>query len=128
MSANSSGSGFEFCIDALLRTRYAKVEKQWVSGWSGLFGQQIRCDFRCDNSFIVEVKFQDNPGSVEQKLVHSVEQIKQCHQIPTTLIMGGSGYSKGCLNWALKQSGGFLTKVQTTDQFISNLVSLGQHE
>ena len=123
----SSPAGYDACIEALLTTRYAKVEKQWLSAWSGLFDQQIRCDFRCDDSFIVEVKFQGSSGSVEQKLVHSVEQIKQCHQLPTTLVMGGCGYSKGCLDWALKQSGGHLTKVQTTDQFISKLGSRGKH-
>lgn len=126
MSANANGSGFEFCVKALLETRFSRVEPQWASGWIGLFGQAVRCDFCCDDSLIYEVKFQAVGGSAEQKLVYSIEQVKQCHQLPTVLILGGAGYSRGCLAWALQQSSGNLTAVMTVDQFVVSLVKAGR--
>lgn len=119
---NRNGSGFEVCIAALLRTNFSEVQEQWASSWIGLFGQQIRCDFRCDDRLIYEVKFQDVRGSVEQKIVHSIEQIKTCYHLPTILVMGGMGYSDGCIQWALQQTGGALIRVETVEKFISKLV------
>lgn len=126
MGSNSNGSGFEACVEGILKAYYEDVVPQWVSGWTGLFGGTIRCDFYCDEKIVYEVKFQDVSGSVEQKLVHSVEQIKQCHQLPTVLILGGSGYSRGCMAWALQQGGGGLMSVQTVDQFVASLVRKGR--
>lgn len=99
---------FEQAMKVLLEIHYPTVEDQVKTGWVGLFGQSIRADFLCASKngtqVVYEVKFQEVTGSADQKLVFAVEQIKQCHKIPTYLVLAGCGWSKGALKWGKSQS------------------------
>lgn len=93
-------------MEALLRIRYTDVTTQVKTNWTGLFGQKIRVDFLC-GSVAYEVKFQEVTGTADQKLVFAVEQIKRYHQVPTYLVLAGTGWGEGALAWG---------KAQTTDE------------
>lgn len=94
---------FENVVNALLVMRFgeAKIHDKSLN-WIGLFGQKIIPDFIAGN-FCFEVKYQDASGSVDQKIVYAVEQIRRCHQMPTYLIVAGEGWSVGAVNWLFAQ-------------------------
>jgi len=105
---SNPGNGYEQCIEAVLRQYYPVVNKQVKTNWKGLFGQSIRVDFLfgtgiLGTDFCLEVKWQGSKGTTEQKLVYAVEQIKKCHEVPTYILLGGSGWTNGAVDWAKKQ-------------------------
>lgn len=112
---------FEQAMQALLQIKYTSVQSQAKTDWVGLFGQKIRVDFLCGD-VAYEVKFQEVSGTADQKLVFAVEQIRQCHQIPTYLVLAGTGWGKGALGWGASQpSTDIFLGVLTMDNFLEHL-------
>jgi hypothetical protein len=96
---------FEKVIESLLAIKFESVQVQQKElNWIGLYGQKIIPDFVVPEKFCFEVKYQDVSGSVDQKLVYAVEQIRRCHKMPTYLIVAGEGWSIGALKWLFAQS------------------------
>lgn len=97
---------FEQALKALLETKYKPVTFQPPTNWIGLYGQKICPSFICyDNGkeLCFNVEFQDAPNTCEENLVFAVEQIKQCHQVPTYLILVGCSWSQGAISWVTSQ-------------------------
>lgn len=99
----------EKLVQGILEKSGFSVTPQYKSGWEGLFGQPITVDFfieRDDYVGCIELKYQNTQGTAEQKIVYSVEEIKRCHELPTTLVLFGNGFSNGCISWLHQQEMG----------------------
>lgn len=120
----STGKGFEKCIESLLISTFAEVQTKPQTNWTGIYGNVIIPDFICtdlnNKRFVVEVKWQQVKGTSEQKLIYSIEQSKR-YPYPAILVLGGCGWSKGCLNYVLNHDFS-PTKVQSLDGFFQWLI------
>ena len=88
-----------------LAKRYAKQ----VYIGSGIYGTAIYVDFYIFNSaaipngLIVECKWQQAGGSVDEKLPYLNLNIQSCYPSPTVVLIDGEGMKKGAINWLTQQ-------------------------
>ena len=54
------------------------------------------------DSLIIECKWQQTPGSVDEKYPFLIENIKQA-RLPTIILIDGGGYKPGALEWLIQQ-------------------------
>jgi len=85
--------------------------RQFHAGTS-IYGTPIYADFaiyhpqKWPDCLIVEAKWQQVGGSVDEKYPYLVLNIKSCHCYPTVLLLDGGGYKKGAEKWIRDQAGG----------------------
>jgi hypothetical protein len=85
--------------------RYAKQ----VYIGSGIYGTAIYVDFYVFNSvaipdgLIVECKWQQVGGSVDEKLPYLNLNIQTCYPSPAVVLIDGEGMKKGAINWLTRQ-------------------------
>jgi hypothetical protein len=145
--ANLNGDTLEHFVECLLQARgYVEFinykgqvfamrkaiggkqySKQPFCGYS-IYETQRKCDFltinqsKFPNGLIIECKWQQTSGSVDEKYpftVHNIEKTK----IPSIIVIGGEGYKKEALEWLKKQSGKdkALIGVYTMSEFQSHV-------
>lgn len=74
----------------------------------GIYGTDIKVDFvvyhhdKHPEPFIIECKWQQVAGSVDEKFPYLVENIK-LHPIDTILLLDGGGYKAGAESWVRNQ-------------------------
>lgn len=69
----------------------------------GLYSKKrgIRCDFilyhpeKHPNGIVIEAKYQKFSGSVDQKIVYLVKEVKSCYGYGTILVFDGDGFADG---------------------------------
>jgi hypothetical protein len=67
---------------------------------------------------VIESKWQQGPGSVDEKYPYLVLNIQSHYTSPTILVLGGGGYKKGAEKWLRSQAGkGNLLHVFSMEQF-----------
>jgi len=75
----------------------------------GIYGTAIYVDFYVFNSvaipdgLIVECKWQQAGGSVDEKLPYLNLNIQTCYPSPTVVLIDGQGMKKGAINWLTRQ-------------------------
>jgi hypothetical protein len=85
--------------------RYAKQ----VYIGSGIYGTDIYVDFYIFNALtipaglIVECKWQQSGGSVDEKLPYLNLNIQTCYPSPAVVLIDGEGMKKGAINWLNRQ-------------------------
>lgn len=85
--------------------RYAKQ----VYIGSGIYGTDIYVDFYIFDTvampagLIVECKWQQAGGSVDEKLPYLNLNIQNCYPSPTVVLIDGEGMKKGAINWLTRQ-------------------------
>lgn len=126
MGANTSGKTFESVISGLLESKGINFISQAALPIQSIFGKRIRVDFLippCEQApigLIVEAKWQDSTGSVEEKLPYLVMNIYQHYPHPTIIVIDGQGFSDGALQWLNEQvDGDELLHVFSITEFIS---------
>lgn len=67
----------------------------------------------------IEVKWQQSPGSVDEKFPYLVLNIQQCYPCPSIVIADGGGQRPGALNWLRGQSAGNLLAVHSLAEFLA---------
>lgn len=89
-----------------------------------LYGSPLFCDFilyhvdKWPTGLIIESKWQQSTGSVDEKFPFLVENIKQRYPSQTIVLLDGNGYRKGAEKWLREQSGsGNLIHVFTMSEF-----------
>lgn len=88
-----------------LPKRYAKQ----VYIGSGIYGTAIYVDFYIFNSLvipsglIIECKWQQAGGSVDEKLPYLNLNIQTCYPSPTVVLIDGEGMKKGAIDWLTRQ-------------------------
>ncbi len=66
---------------------------------------------------IIECKWQQVGGSVEEKYPYLVLNIKDKYPYKTIILLDGEGYSEGAKNWLTLQVGGKLIEVMSMQEF-----------
>jgi len=109
MRANKSGRIAEGVIEALLLQHRCEFTKQATVGAS-IYGTAIHADFVIQNfpdfprGLVLEVKWQDRGGSVDEKFPYLVTNAKSGgYGRPVILIAFGPGLRPGALTWVRGQ-------------------------
>jgi len=89
----------------------------------GLYGTNIYGDFiiyhpeKHPDCLIIETKWQQSGGSVDEKFPYLALNIQTCYPHKTILLLDGGGYKKKAEEWIRKQVGNNLTHVFNMGQF-----------
>lgn len=76
-----------------------------------IYGTTQICDFilyhpqKWPNNLVIESKWQQSGGSVDEKFPYLVLNINMKYETPTIILLDGSGYKKGAENWLRQQAG-----------------------
>lgn len=109
--AVKSGADQEAQIEFALSRFDLSVERQKVV-CTGIYGTEIRADFvigpcrQFPNGLIVESKWQDATGSVDEKFPYLVENIRTRYPAPCIVVLDGNGYRPGAADWMRRQVDG----------------------
>ena len=91
----------------------------------GIYGLPIFADFflvgapRFPAGLAIEVKWQQSPGSVDEKFPYLVHCIRECYPCPTVIIADGGGQRPGAIQWLRGQCQGNLFAVYTLGEFLA---------
>lgn len=118
--ANSSGKAIEHAIACFAEQQNFIVQRQVTVG-IGIYRAKCIADFVLPEiPLIIEAKWQDSRGSVEQKFPYLVANIFYCYPHPTIIVVDGKGITEGALDWLHRQvDGEKLLQVQTISEFYS---------
>ncbi|BAY11279.1 PD-(D/E)XK nuclease superfamily protein [Calothrix sp. NIES-2098] len=96
----------EFLLTAtLLPKRYAKQ----VYIGAGIYQTALKVDFYVvglsanPSGLIIECKWQESGGSVDEKFPYLNLNIQQSYPAPTIVVIGGEGMREGAINWLRQQ-------------------------
>lgn len=122
--ANKSGQMAEYTICSILHIRGYTFTRQAHVGLS-IYGHPMKADIliatgpEFPNGFVIESKWQDQGGSVDEKFPYLVMNIKECSPYPTVVVYGGGGAKTGAIAWLKRQVGGNLLAVLSLEEFLS---------
>lgn len=123
--ANAHGGSAEGVINSILQAKGYRPERQRLVG-SGIFGTPIHVDFYLAsvpgyaNGLIVESKWQEVPGTADEKLPYLVANIHHCFPCPTIIVLHGGGFRAGAERWLRSQVDGFkLIAVLRLEEFLT---------
>lgn len=108
--ANRNGRAAEDVIAGILDGHRYAYERQYPIGLS-VFETPLQVDFYLPssrpfpNGLIIESKWQQVPGSVEEKLCYLVENIRTVYPCTTIIIIDGQGFRPGAIRWVKSQAG-----------------------
>lgn len=106
--ANRHGRTAEDVLLSILTHQAYDIQRQKYIG-KGIFDTDIYVDFYLANhpsfpdGLIIESKWQDVSGSVDEKLPFLVENIRQCYPCPTIVVIHGGGFRPGAVVWLKRQ-------------------------
>ncbi len=115
--ASRQGRKFEDIVAGQFNLSGVDYQKQFRLAAGSIFGKIKVIDFLINNSvaypegLYIELKWQDSPGSVEEKMAYTIACIKERYDLPSILLIGGEGLTEGCIAWTLAQKGGNLIDV-----------------
>ena len=112
----------ELISAGLLPKRYARQ----VYVGAGIYGTDLYVDFYILGAkvfacgLIVECKWQQTGGSVDEKLPYVNLNIQQCYPVPAIVVIDGGGMKPGAIDWLTEQveSNPNLIAVHTLANFI----------
>lgn len=109
-AANHNGRAAENVIVDVLTRRSISYLRQHPIGL-GIFGTPILVDFYlpllegAPGGLIIESKWQQISGSVDEKLVYLTENIVACYPCATMIVVDGAGFRPGAVDWVRAQVG-----------------------
>jgi hypothetical protein len=125
--ANYTGNALEQYVEhRLVAARYTRVRPQQFEpaiyneqpiytrrfhAGKSIYGTPIYADFaiyhpqRWPDCLIIEAKWQQVGGSVDEKYPYLVLNIQNCYCYPTILLLDGKGYKRGAEQWMRGQAG-----------------------
>jgi hypothetical protein len=123
--AVKSGQAAESTIFYMLNERGYTVERQRSIG-TGIYGTELRADFHVKGIYlfpdglIIESKWQEMGGSVDEKYPYLVENIRQCYPCQAIVVHGGGGAKRGAIEWLRRQvDGDKLFAVFSFEEFLA---------
>jgi len=130
-SGTRTGTGQELMIESILKFNQYNYEKQVFIG-KQLFNNRYKADFIINNSIIVSLKWQQVPGTAEQKVIYEIAsliKIIETSDIYTKayLVIGGNGFSSNSKNYLFSQEhrkilkNGDLVENISVEDFIARL-------
>jgi hypothetical protein len=125
MMPNRSGKAIEDLLASHM-TRAGVAFNRQVRIGTSIFQRRLRADFVLINlaafplGLIVESKWQDSVGSVDEKFPGLVENIRRCYPMPTILVIAGKGAHPGAVEYLRsKVDGEHLIAVYDMEDFVS---------
>jgi hypothetical protein len=108
---------------ALLPKRYGKE----VYIGTGIYHTEVKIDFyvvgspAMSSGLIIECKWQESPGSVDEKFPYLNMNIQYYYPAPTIVVLGGQGMREGASNWLKNRvnDNHNLLAVYSLDRFIA---------
>jgi hypothetical protein len=130
-SGTRTGTGQEIMIESLLKYNNYNYEKQIFIG-NQLFNNRYKADFVIDDSIIVSLKWQQVPGTAEQKVIYEIASlikiiIESNKYTKAYLVIGGNGFSANAKEYLFNQrykdilKNEDLVKSISTEDFIARL-------
>lgn len=122
--ATRHGRSAEDVIAAILAPHSSTVDRQ-VHISQGIFESEVYVDFflrehpRFPDGLIIESKWQDATGSVDEKLPYLVLNIRFCYPCPTIIVIHGGGFRPGAVRWLRSQIDDKLIAVFRLEEFLS---------
>lgn len=89
----------------------------------GIYGKKLRCDFilyhpqKHMDGLVIEAKWQQEKGSVDEKYPYLVANIQGCSIYKTVIVLDGGGYKPDAEKWLREQVGNNLIAVYNMSQF-----------
>lgn len=117
--ANRSGQVAEEVVGAILDKHGIEYVRQQPIGLS-IYRHPLRADYYLPTEeLIIECKWQEVNGSADEKLPYLVENIRQCYPYPCLLVLGGTGWKAGAVEWVrLQVNGSNLIGVLSFEEFM----------
>lgn len=90
---------------------------------AGIYETPVKVDFlvyhpdKHPSLLIIEAKWQESPGSVDEKYPYLIHNIQKRYPYKTLLLLDGGGYKKGAEAWVRNQVGGNLIGVCSMAEF-----------
>jgi hypothetical protein len=108
---------------ALLPKRYGKE----IYIGAGIYHTELKIDFyvigspAMSSGLIIECKWQESPGSVDEKFPYLNMNIQYYYPAPTIVVLGGQGMREGASNWLKNRvnDNDNLLAVYSLDRFIA---------
>ncbi|MGH8001261.1 MAG: PD-(D/E)XK nuclease superfamily protein [Brasilonema sp.] len=113
------GHGYDLIGDHLLKKKrlgylinYTSLPKRYarqVYIGPGIYGTDISVDFyiigsaTISSGFIIECKWQQSSGSVDEKLPYVNLNIQNCYPAPAIVLIDGGGMKPGSITWLRNQ-------------------------
>lgn len=105
-----------FLIDEPIYSKQVKI-------CQSIYDTKIRCDFilyhpeKHKECLVIESKWQQSPGSVDEKYPYLVLNIQEQYPYKTIVLVDGGGYKKNALLWLREQVGNNLSGVYNMSEF-----------
>lgn len=137
--ANYTGNSLQiFIYNKLVEKGYQRVDKKHFNAvrymeqpiftpqfplCKSIYGTDVKCDFilyhptKHKNCLVIESKWQESRGSVDEKFPYLVANIKERYPHPTIIILDGKGYKKEAEEWLKKQVDSKLIHVFNMSEF-----------
>lgn len=112
----------ERTLDFLTKQERPVYARQVVIGQS-IYETRLRCDFvvrhpeKHKEPLIIEAKWQEASGSIDEKYPFLVLNIKQRYPHPTVVLLDGGGYKSGAEQWLRAQVRDNLMAVFSMSEF-----------
>jgi hypothetical protein len=120
--ANKTGKKAERIVSCILTDNHYQFKRHYALCKS-IYGHDLQVDFYLQNvqgfpnGLVIEVKWQDIAGSVDEKFPYLVLNIEQRFPCPAIIVIEGGGYKRGSLIWLKKQVGNKLLAVMNLAEF-----------
>lgn len=124
--AVASGRAAEDLIYCIIKERGYQINRQYRTDGTNIYGGLIRVDFYVESTpqfpdgLIIESKWQEKAGSVDEKYPYLVNNIKNRYPVPTIVVIGGDGIRDGAAQWLREQvDGAQLYAVLSMEEFFT---------
>lgn len=139
--ANRTGNHLEMMIeDSLQRNGYSHTQKKHffqtieenkliytrqINLCDSIYGTKINCDFilyhpeKYPDCLVIESKWQQSSGSVDEKYPFLVLNIKEQFPCPAIIVIDGGGYKPGAEKWLRSQIDDKLLHVFNIREYIT---------
>jgi hypothetical protein len=110
--------------DKEAKTGYTKYFITQCFMGDGVYNTKLYSDVVLYNSvkypekLAIEMKWQQTPGSVDEKYPYLVLNIKEVFECPAIIVIDGEGYKRGALDWLKDQKDDKLIEVFNLTEFL----------
>lgn len=93
------------------KTDHTRIYTRQYPLCNSIYGTPLKCDFiiydeeKWPNGLVIEAKWQERAGSVDEKYPYLVLNINHQYETPCVIVLDGQGYKPGAEKWLRAQAG-----------------------